>query len=126
MGGASILSLERLVRVALSRPVALVLDPVCDITGSRKKDVRILHIFDHSLPLQSGYVTRSLGIIRAQRAKGWETFHLTTPRHGKTAADEETLDGLTFTRSPTVGRSVPVLTELAEMRTTQRAIERLA
>ena len=34
--------------------------------------MRILHILDHSLPLQSGYVYRTLGIINQQRAIGWE------------------------------------------------------
>ena len=29
--------------------------------------MRILHILDHSLPLQSGYVFRTLGIINQQR-----------------------------------------------------------
>ena len=29
--------------------------------------MRILHILDHSLPLQSGYVFRTLGILSAQR-----------------------------------------------------------
>ena len=41
----------------------------------------IQHVFDHSLPLQSGYVYRSLGILGAQRAMGWQTAHLTTPRY---------------------------------------------
>jgi len=30
--------------------------------------MRILHILDHSLPLQSGYVIRTLGIVNQQRA----------------------------------------------------------
>ena len=30
--------------------------------------MRILHIHDHSLPLQSGYVYRTLGIVDQQRA----------------------------------------------------------
>ena len=34
--------------------------------------MRILHILDHSLPLQSGYVYRTLGIVNQQRALGWE------------------------------------------------------
>ena len=34
--------------------------------------MRILHILDHSLPLQSGYVYRTLGIVNQQRTLGWE------------------------------------------------------
>ena len=43
--------------------------------------MRILHVLDHSLPLHSGYAFRTAAILREQRALGYETFHLTTPRH---------------------------------------------
>jgi hypothetical protein len=33
--------------------------------------MRILHILDHSLPPQSGYVIRTLSIVNQQRALGW-------------------------------------------------------
>ncbi|MDR1424004.1 MAG: glycosyltransferase, exosortase A system-associated [Azoarcus sp.] len=62
--------------------------------------MRILHIFDHSLPLHSGYTFRSAAILRAQRALGWETLHLTSPKQGETAAARETVDGLDFYRTP--------------------------
>ena len=29
--------------------------------------MKVLHVFDHSLPLQSGYTFRSLAILREQR-----------------------------------------------------------
>ena len=35
-------------------------------------NLRILHVFDHSLPLHSGYSFRSLAILREQRALGWQ------------------------------------------------------
>jgi glycogen synthase len=80
--------------------------------------MRILHIFDHSLPLQSGYVTRSLGILRSQRARGWQTVHLTAPRHavdaGRTAA-VETFDGLTFERTLARSVALPIAREANEM-----------
>ena len=41
--------------------------------------MRILHVLDHSPPLQSGYVFRTMGILRAQRGLGWETIQLTAP-----------------------------------------------
>ena len=44
--------------------------------------MRILHVLDHSLPLHSGYTFRTLAILRAQRAQGWQTVHLTTPKQG--------------------------------------------
>lgn len=52
--------------------------------------LKILHVYDHSLPLHSGYVFRSLAILREQRKLGWDTVHNTTPRHtvGETAVEE--------------------------------------
>jgi PEP-CTERM/exosortase A-associated glycosyltransferase len=43
--------------------------------------MRILHILDHSLPLQSGYVYRTLGIVNEQRKLGWEPMLLTSGKH---------------------------------------------
>ena len=53
--------------------------------AAKLQPMRILHILDHSLPLHSGYAFRTLSILREQRALGWETFHLTTPRQGAAA-----------------------------------------
>lgn len=81
--------------------------------------MRILHVFDHSLPLQSGYVFRSLGILAAQREFGWETIHVTGPRHNAWHGPEETVDGWTFHRTSapaTAANRVPLGRELAEMR----------
>jgi PEP-CTERM/exosortase A-associated glycosyltransferase len=91
--------------------------------------VRILHVFDHSLPLQSGYTFRSLSILREQRARGWETYHLTTPRHGSTDAEEETVDGWHFYRTPHQRgwhAAAPAIRELAEMRATAQRLTDLA
>ena len=38
--------------------------------------MRVIHILDHSVPLQSGYAFRTLAILKEQRALGWETFHI--------------------------------------------------
>ncbi len=62
--------------------------------------MRILHVLDHSLPLHSGYSFRTVAILREQRALGWETHHLTTPRHGAAPGEQETCDGWTFLRTP--------------------------
>jgi hypothetical protein len=62
--------------------------------------MRILHVLDHSLPLHSGYTFRTAAILREQRALGWETLQLTTPRHGAAPADEEVCDGWRFLRTP--------------------------
>lgn len=66
--------------------------------------MRILHVLDHSLPLQSGYTFRSCAIFKAQRARGWHTDHLTSAKHNmhvkRLTADKEEIDGLTFYRTP--------------------------
>jgi len=62
--------------------------------------MKILHVLDHSLPLHSGYTFRTAGILREQRARGWETLHLTTPRHGSSDAPVEQADGWEFHRTP--------------------------
>lgn len=61
--------------------------------------MKILHVLDHSLPLHSGYTFRTAAILREQRARGWETIHLTTPRHGSTADATEHADGWEFQRT---------------------------
>src|SRR4051812_47888507 len=62
--------------------------------------LRVLHILDHSLPLQSGYTYRTLAILREQRALGWETFQLTTPKQGPCLELEEEVEGWHFFRTP--------------------------
>lgn len=68
--------------------------------SSAAPDMRILHVLDHSLPKHSGYTFRTASILREQRARGWETVHLTTPRHGAAPSDPEIADGWTFQRTP--------------------------
>lgn len=62
--------------------------------------MRILHVLDHSLPLHSGYAFRTAAILHEQRALGWETIQLTTPRHGQTRDEHEEAGGWLFHRTP--------------------------
>ena len=66
--------------------------------------MRILHILDHGLPLQSGYTFRTRAILKAQEARGWQVAAVTGPRHlqpGDVMGDAvERVDGLTFYRTP--------------------------
>ena len=76
---------------------------VSDDRLQQPRPVKILHLFDHSLPLQTGYTFRSMAILRAQRARGWHTVQLTTPRHVDAAASgaaSEEVGGFTFWRTP--------------------------
>lgn len=61
--------------------------------------MRILHVFDHSVPIQDGYSYRSLNILQHQRKLGWETLQLTSAKHGRSPAAVEQVDGLTFHRT---------------------------
>ncbi|MDH5376781.1 MAG: glycosyltransferase, exosortase A system-associated [Gammaproteobacteria bacterium] len=80
--------------------------------------MKILHVLDHSIPLHSGYTFRSRAILENQRKLGWETFHLTSPKHilaTKKDMLEETVDGLHFYRTiPDRGlfSKLPVLNQL--------------
>ena len=87
--------------------------------------MRILHVFDHSLPLHSGYSFRSRALMLASRRRGWETVHLTTPRYNAATPDPEMADGLEFHRTPAPPRRPPVLRELAEIDATARRLDLL-
>lgn len=80
--------------------------------------MRILHVLDHSIPLHSGYTFRTAALLREQRARGWQTFHLTSPKQGATDQLHEAVDGLDFFRTPALPYSlrVPVLNELRLIR----------
>jgi PEP-CTERM/exosortase A-associated glycosyltransferase len=62
--------------------------------------MRILHVFDHTLPLHSGYTFRSAAILRNQRKLGWDTYHLSGPKQLNCDVLEEDADGLHFYRTP--------------------------
>ncbi|MGI9503526.1 MAG: glycosyltransferase WbuB, partial [Geminicoccaceae bacterium] len=59
--------------------------------------MRVLHILNHGLPTQDGYVYRTHGLLEGQRAHGIETFHLTSPRHEHPAPQPvEEIEGWQF------------------------------
>ncbi|MBB1075256.1 glycosyltransferase, exosortase A system-associated [Rhodoferax sp. 4810] len=91
--------------------------------------MRILHVLDHSIPLHSGYTFRTASILREQRALGWDTFHITSPKQGETKAAEESVDGLHFYR--TAGGTglmadLPVGREVALMKALGQRLEQVA
>lgn len=70
--------------------------------------MRILHILDHGLPLQSGYTFRTRAILKAQEGLGWTVAAVTGPRHGVASASVESIDGLTFHRTAAGVKPGPV------------------
>ena len=87
---------------------------------------RLLHILDHSIPLHSGYTFRTLSILREQRKLGWETVHLTTPKHVGCDLPEEDVDGWHFYRTlvaPAGSFRLPGLREIALMRQVEKRLQ---
>ncbi len=76
----------------------------------------VLHILDHSLPVMSGYSTRSHSIVTFQRRLGLRPVVLTSPKHPSPGPFSEVLDGIKYhrtPRSPGWERRLPYLAELA-------------
>ncbi len=61
--------------------------------------IKVLHIFDHSVPLHSGYTFRSQAILRNQRGLGIDTYQLTGSKQGVTDSLSDLVDDLTFYRT---------------------------
>ncbi|NTV70730.1 MAG: glycosyltransferase, exosortase A system-associated [Azonexaceae bacterium] len=90
---------------------------------------RILHVLDHSIPLHSGYTFRTAALLREQRALGWETFHLTSPKQGGTSVPFEEVEGLRFYRTPLssgVLANLPISKEVALMKQLEVRLEEVA
>jgi hypothetical protein len=90
--------------------------------------MRVLHILDHSLPLHSGYAFRTAAILREQRALGWTTLQLTTPRQGDVDAPLEQAGGIRFHRTttrPNAASRMPGVVYVQEMAATARRLAEL-
>ena len=89
---------------------------------------RVLHILDHSLPLQSGYTFRTRAILTSLQKAGVEVRAITGARHSAEGPPRETIDGLTFERLPAapVPGGPPGLREWREIETLRKQIERVA
>lgn len=91
--------------------------------------LRVLHVLDHSIPLHSGYTFRSRSILQQQRALGWQTFHITGPKQGVSAAAYEEVDGLGFYRTTASDGALarlPVFDQLAVIDALARRLRQVA
>lgn len=95
--------------------------------------MKILHVFDHSLPMQDGYAYRSLAILLNQRARGWQTAHVTGLKHPAQLPVEEaaglrfyrtTTRGGLLSRLPGVGSHIEVVSTLKQRLAEAAEIER--
>jgi len=84
--------------------------------------MRILHVLDHSLPLHSGYTFRTRAILKAQVALGWHVRGITGVRQ-KGGTETETVDGLTFDRTPPIVKARSPIGELQEIRALEHRID---
>jgi len=78
--------------------------------------MKVLHVFDHSIPLHSGYTFRSRSILKEQHKLGIETCHVTSPKHGNLHAEIENIEGLKFYRSAPISglmSKLPVLNQMS-------------
>ncbi|MBF0271274.1 MAG: glycosyltransferase, exosortase A system-associated [Magnetococcales bacterium] len=91
--------------------------------------MRVLHILDHSAPLQSGYVSRTQAILRQQQAMGWETCQLTGPKHPSQERLADTVENWIFHRTPrsrSLLTRIPLLEQLAVITALKQRILTLA
>ncbi|SMC26400.1 PEP-CTERM/exosortase A-associated glycosyltransferase, Daro_2409 family [Desulfacinum hydrothermale DSM 13146] len=92
--------------------------------------MKILHILDHSLPLQSGYAFRSRNILRSQKGAGLAPLALTSPKHEASwkglAPSVHVIDGIVYHRSGSLdGRAGGILGEGALVWRLRSRIRRL-
>ena len=88
--------------------------------------MKVLHVLDHSLPLQSGYTFRTRAILKAQQALGIEVRGITGVRHFEEGPDHEVIDGLDFHRTSGQATGPAGLREWREIGALTHAIEQLA
>lgn len=88
--------------------------------------MRVLHVLDHSLPLQSGYVFRTMGILNAQRALGWETVAVTSSKHVAPSEPVQEIEGVRFHRTAKPALATAGLHEAELMLRLARRVEEVA
>ncbi|MEJ5349185.1 MAG: TIGR04063 family PEP-CTERM/XrtA system glycosyltransferase [Desulfosoma sp.] len=89
----------------------------------------VLHVLDHSLPVQTGYTYRSRNILRCLRNVGFEPIVLTSPKHEESApsalTSSEIYDSVCYFRSGKIKKVSPFLYEWRIMGRMRRELDRL-
>ena len=75
--------------------------------------------------MHSGYTFRTRAILTAQRARGWYVMGVTGARHTASGPDVETVDGLTFHRTPAHQPAPTPLGEAREVAALAKRVEAL-
>jgi PEP-CTERM/exosortase A-associated glycosyltransferase len=84
--------------------------------------MRILHILDHGLPIQSGYTFRTRAILTAQMRRGYDIAAVTGPRYHDGATGDAVVDGIHFYRTPACAPARAPLGEWREIATFAKRI----
>jgi len=89
--------------------------------------MKILHIFDHTLPISDGYATRSRKVLQAVQRSGFTPVAVTSPKHEQYAKGpvpkEEWIDSVRHVRSGRVSPwAFPGVNEVRVMETLKRRI----
>lgn len=90
--------------------------------------MRILHVFDHSIPLHSGYTFRSFQILNEQRKLGIETLQVTGIKHIAPFSEKETVEGIEFHRTNSnigILSKLPIINQWYVIKTLEKNIERI-
>jgi len=90
--------------------------------------MRILHVFDHSIPLHSGYTFRSYQILREQHALGYDTVHVTSIKHLNPESKIETVEDLRFFRTTEYNRlfaKIPVINQYEVIRSLKKRLRQI-
>lgn len=86
--------------------------------------MKILHLLDHSIPIQSGYTFRTRSILLAQRQRGWETAHVTGLRQLESVDKSDVIGDLSFYRTHTAPfQSIPILKYVGMVWSMKKQIE---
>ena len=88
--------------------------------------LQVLHVFDHSVPLHSGYAFRSMAILQQQQRLNITTRQLTSSKHYLAGPDQEQVDGLTFQRTrPGLLAKLPLLNQLDVISQLERQLRKM-
>lgn len=92
--------------------------------------MKILHVLDHSLPVQSGYAFRSHSILLSQARAGLQVLAVTSPKHQESLKSPcpllEEVTGVRYYRSRLVAKSrAPLLSEIRLMVSLARSCQSL-
>lgn len=88
--------------------------------------MRVLHVLDHSLPIQSGYTFRTLKLLQQQHLMGIETYQLTGIKQGHSDTTMDLIQDMRFYRSPLPNKvmlKLPVIKQWLAVRSLRQRFE---